>query len=326
MYQNDLPMSLKSDTFNALCSDFDDVLRSTLRGMVETDQDTAEINVKVKISLTESSAPDFSVAGGQQTREITKPKFDHTVSAVIQRKEKKTGTLAGEYELVFDSESGRYVMRPIDNGQMTLFDKKNGSGGEVIDVEYHEVPGLPEGQRALPGDPQESDSDEEGNHTAADEGNEPEHARESGGENDNTNTPFGWLKQFVGEKLRVTEAMGNYTVRTMENRVVLSSATSETSPFYCPAEKLEPHVGHNVVCVGYGQDEIVNISIECEDCSQVLYDLDAPAEDEGEGKPLTDEEIAVGLDMAADAIRDEEDADGEGYGYEDPETDGEEAE
>lgn len=48
---NDLPLSLKSDTFNALCSDFDQIIRSTLSGMEETEQDVAEVNVKVKITL-----------------------------------------------------------------------------------------------------------------------------------------------------------------------------------------------------------------------------------------------------------------------------------
>ena len=126
---NDLPLSLKSDTFNALCSDFDQIIRSTLSGMEETEQDVAEVNVKVKITLTPDSAPDFSVAGGQQTRAITKPKFDHTVSAVIQKKEKKTGTLSGNYELVWDRESCCYVMRPIDNGQVSIFDQQEEGGG-----------------------------------------------------------------------------------------------------------------------------------------------------------------------------------------------------
>lgn len=120
--KNDLSLSLSGDAFSALRSDFDQVLRSTLAGMIDTDQDTAEVSMKVKITLTEDSAPDYSVAGGQHTREITKPKFEHTVTAVIQRKEKKTGTFSGEYELVLDRETGKYVARPIDNGQTTLFD------------------------------------------------------------------------------------------------------------------------------------------------------------------------------------------------------------
>ena len=142
--KNDLPLSLKSDTFNALCSDFDQVLRSTLNGMEETEQDVAEVNVKVKITLKEDSAPDYTVAGGRQTRSITKPKFDHTVSAVIQKKEKKTGTLSGNYELVWDREICKYVMRPIDDGQMDLFDKDDDHEAE------DEIAGLPAGKAELP--------------------------------------------------------------------------------------------------------------------------------------------------------------------------------
>ena len=134
--KNDLSLSLSGDAFSALRSDFDQVLRSTLAGMIDTDQDTAEVSMKVKITLTEDSAPDYSVAGGQHTREITKPKFEHTVTAVIQRKEKKTGTFSGEYELVLDRETGKYVARPIDNGQTTLFDDDGDQRGEVIDADY----------------------------------------------------------------------------------------------------------------------------------------------------------------------------------------------
>lgn len=61
--KNDLPLSLKSDTFNALCSDFDQVLRATLQGMDETSQDVAEVNVKVKITLTPDSRAGLLRAG-----------------------------------------------------------------------------------------------------------------------------------------------------------------------------------------------------------------------------------------------------------------------
>lgn len=133
---------------------------------------------------------------------------------------------------------------------------------------------------------------------------------------DDTNTPFGWLCQFIGEDLNITESMGNYTVRTGANKVVLSSATGVDSPFYCPAEKLAPHVGHQVVCAGYGEDAIVNVSIECEDCSTVLFDLDAP---EIEDKPLSDDEIAEAMDAAADIMDEADETEDESYEYETPE-------
>lgn len=89
-------------------------------------------------------------------------------------------------------------------------------------------------------------------------------------------TPFGWLRQFIGKQMKVMEALGNYTVRTLENKVVLSSAAAPGNPFHCPVENLKGHEGHDIICVGYGKDEIVNISIECEDCNEVLFSLDAP--------------------------------------------------
>jgi hypothetical protein len=43
-------------------------------------------------------------------------------------------------------------------------------------------------------------------------------------------------------------------------------------------EILKSHIGHHVRVVSYDDDEgeIYNVSIECEDCNEVLYDLDNP--------------------------------------------------
>ena len=348
--KNDLPLSLKSDTFSALCSDYDQILRSTLQGMEETEQDTAEINIKVKITLTPDSAPDFEVRN--QTRAVTKPKFDHTVSSVIQHKEKKTGTLSGNYELVWDRESCQYVMRPIDNGQMTMFDKDEGhtSGQDGTVVASGE---LPQAKRELPapeGEVIDADysvvEDDAAKHVGfadlskyagkelccewtEDESTVVIRCLNDGGvlldakdhpelelekhighdilcvtfEKDGVevaaitcdtcdavlcmeakpvqkidpDTPYGWLRQFVGVDMKVLEAMGNYTVRTADNKVVLSSGTSPDATFYAPADVLAPHVGHEIICVISGDQENEEcIFIECETCGETLFRLDAP--------------------------------------------------
>lgn len=298
----DMPLSLRSDTFGALCSDYDSMLRQLLRGMVETGEKTGTVNIKVKVTLTEDSAPDFTVAGGQQTREITKPKFEHEVSAVIQRKDKRTGSLSGDYELVRDIDGG-YVMRPIDDGQCSMFDQdKSSAAGKVIDAEFQE---LPSGHRALPGAATDGETVDTSEEKEADTGAFVKFE----------DTPFGWLLQFVGENLRVTEAMGNYTARTESNRVILSSAASTNADFYCPEEKLAPHVGHKVKCAGYGGEEIVTISIECEDCGDILFEISRPNLNEDE------EDASNGVDAEED---DESYADG--YEYDPPVQDGEEAE
>ena len=276
---NDLPLSLKSNTFNALCSDFDQVLRAPLQGMSDTSQDAAEVNVKVKITLTPDSAPDYTVKGiGQQTRSITKPKFDHTVTAVIQRKEKKTGTLSGNYELVWDRESCCYVMRPIDDGQSSLFDDEQ-SAGEQTEL------------RALPGGVIDSEFTEvaAGGHDADDL--------------DQRREAFNWLKNFIDSDMTVMEAMGNYTVRDKGGKVILSSGTGTGSPFYAAAETLEPHVGHSLTCTE-GPNSIV---IMCEDCDTVIFRMgdpdavkDDPQESGVEGREDGAEEPGDGLDHPRD--------------------------
>lgn len=52
--------------------------------------------------------------------------------------------------------------------------------------------------------------------------------------------------------------------------------------FYCPAGTLEPHVGHEVVCAAYGEEgNPVNVSVECIECNETLFSMDAPAGQEG---------------------------------------------
>lgn len=36
-------------------------------------------------------------------------------------------------------------------------------------------------------------------------------------------------------------------------------------------KELKEHIGHNIVCVGYGKE---NVAIECEDCNEVILDFD----------------------------------------------------
>lgn len=312
MSQNkDFSLSMSGDAFSSLRSDFDQVLQSTIAGMIETEQDSAEISIKVKIGLSEDSAPDFSVSGGQQTREVTKPKFEHTVQAVIQRKEKKTGSFSGNNELVWDRQAGKYVWRPIEDGQRTLFDDEE---PEHVDIGGQEG-GEENGPKALPEGAEEAEvvegDDTQGDTEDAVPGDAGEYEEEMMDPAHDPSKPFGWLRQFIGVTMHVSEAMGNYSVRTAENKVVLSSATSPENPFYCPAEKLAAHVGHTLVCVGYGEDEIVNISIECEDCNEVLYDMDVPTPE-----PVEDEDDPEEADDA------EEPADEEAETGEEPPIEG----
>jgi hypothetical protein len=126
------------------------------------------------------------------------------------------------------------------------------------------------------------------------------------------NTPFGWMLGFIGKKLIIVEHNGNYTVRTNEDdeeaNIVLSAMTDADNPLHVDADILAEHVDHKIVCVGYGiDDEIENVSVECEDCNVVLFSIC----NEALNLVATSEEI--------DTQSVEAEAEADGYEYDSPE-------
>ena len=262
--QNIYPLSLNGDTFNALKSDYDAMLRQTLMKMEDLKVEDATITVKVAVSLEKDQARDFQANGYDAMRDIVKPTFKHEISTVMQVKDKKSGSLGGTMEMVWDQELGQYVMRPIDNGQTTLFDQSGEGSGPIMDADYTVVddpPALPAGTAALPA-PQE----------------EPEVAGLDSEETKERWDTFYWLLNFDGTPMKVLEAMGNYTVRTEANKVILTSANPHTT-LYCSGEILSSHVGHRLVCKASGKVEgnPNTISIICEECDERLFELHSPA-------------------------------------------------
>jgi hypothetical protein len=116
-------LTLDSDAFNSLKSDFNQILRSTLNNMIQKEGEKAEVKISLKITLTQSTAPDLEEHRYEAEREVIVPKFEHKVTSVMQYKDEKSGITGGaEYELVWDKDAMAYVMRPIKNAQMDLFE------------------------------------------------------------------------------------------------------------------------------------------------------------------------------------------------------------
>ena len=327
MCSTDLNLSLDGATFAELKDQYDDLLARTVGNMEMRGTVDAVITLKQTIHLerTKRSTPSGVI-------DVVIPTFKHDITSVMQAKDKVSGQLKGEYQLVFDKDEEEYVMRKIDNGQQSMFEDDE-PNGRFVDKDYEPESesdakekstdsetedGLPAGLLGLPAPVGIVDADfsevseceeesgdgrngEAEDAAAADEekNGEEDSAAEPAGEPvaiigpeepdpavyaglyDET-TPYGWLAQFVGQEMRVTEAMGNYTVRTVEgNKVVLSSATSPSSPFYCDRTKLEAHEQHRLICTGYGKKLLV-ISIQCAECGDALFTLIAPNATEAE--------------------------------------------
>lgn len=302
MCSTDMNLSLNGDTFAILKEQFDNVINRTVGNMQMKGADDATLTLKLSIALEKTSrnTPDG-------IRDVVIPKFKHDISSVMQVKDKVSGQLVGDYQLVFDEDEGQYVMRKINDGQMNIFDEP--ADGTVINADYTVVEELPDGKRALP-EPSKDNGDLGEEDDLEGSGGECETAEESKEGSYDKRTPFGWLSQFVGEKMRCLESMGNYTVRTIANKVVLSSATTPDSPFYCEKEKLIPHVDHELICTGFGRDSLVVISIQCAGCNDALFTLVVPG--------ATEEEISEAMRTDGDEGSEMVDEDSS-YEYDEPE-------
>jgi len=133
-----MQLSLKGDTFSALQEDFDAILARTVGNMEMKGADEATITLKLKVTLEKATARDFESNGYDATRDITKPSFSHDISSMMQVKDKRSGALRGDYELVWDNEAGQYYMRKIEDGQVNMDDVMDDY--EVVS----ELPKLPE--------------------------------------------------------------------------------------------------------------------------------------------------------------------------------------
>ena len=156
-----LTLTIDSKSFSALKKDFDKVLKKTLGNMLSKESVEATMTLKLGIKLTEVEVPDFDSALPNATKKIHKPRFDHKVSSVMQIKTEESGSLKGEYELVWDDDAQEFVMRPIDDGQRTFFDDDIVDDcPEFVDCDEFcedEVPALPSGKALL------EEHNEEGN-------------------------------------------------------------------------------------------------------------------------------------------------------------------
>lgn len=119
---NILTLNINSTAFDKMKEDFNKVLKKTLSNMLEKQSEEATLNLKLKILIEEVRVRDYDAISESATKTINKPSFEHKLSSVMQIKTQESGSLKGEYELVWDENLQEFVMKPITNGQTSFFD------------------------------------------------------------------------------------------------------------------------------------------------------------------------------------------------------------
>ncbi len=115
-------LTLNSETFAALKADFDLVLKKTLSNMQKKGSDSAEVKVSLKTALSKAEDSNIKINDLDGMREVLIPRFDHKVASVLQIKDEASGTLGGNFELVFDENRKSWIMREIIGPQTSLED------------------------------------------------------------------------------------------------------------------------------------------------------------------------------------------------------------
>ena len=268
--KNDLQLSLNGDTFQAMKTDFDSILAKTIGNMEMKGANEATITIKLGVTLEKVNNGSYD-----EVKEVTKPSFKHDISSVMQVKDKKTGSLSGDYELVWDEEEKKYVMRRLGGEQMSLFDEAVDPGEQEADGEN-----VTEGGPYLEA-PEDKTLYLEASYEECDDTERREEELSA----------LKWLSMFIGRKMKIVESNGTYTVRTDTNEVVLTSADSM---FHVDAEILEEHIDHEINCLGFYSETTANqsgsleaVEFKCIDCDEVIYEFpySGDTESEYEGEP-----------------------------------------
>ena len=295
------PLTIESDTLNAFKSDFNQMLRKLLSTMEQQEAEEGTLNAKIVVKLMKDQTRDYQANGYDGTREITTPTFSHKVGIAMQFKDEKSGTLGGNYEMIWDKDLNAYVMVEINNGQTSLFDEEEKervvtaenaddkseekAGYEagkafaqgMIDgmAEAKQLDGAVVGAPALPGETTKPDGDViDADFT--DVSDEPADDKKA-----ERIEEFQHAVKYIGEDMKILNAGGNlFSVRTVKGGAIfLTSAGTVKSSFHIDPEICTKHEGHELVCTAdtiEATGEILRVAVKCIECDETIWAMDNP--------------------------------------------------
>lgn len=188
-------LHINDSAFEKMRADADRVLQRLIKNMIEKDSMEGKVTITIDVSLTQEYIlnTDPNIEG--ETRRVLTPKLSHKVGSVMQIKnEAKGDTNYDGMELVWDEDSGEYILKPIANTeQMTMFDADFRCVNDPEEETIEEQPAL-EGRcvAALPGPTAVEANDDgekedisgefDGDNPLPFEGDDDEYGYEPGGE------------------------------------------------------------------------------------------------------------------------------------------------
>ena len=118
----DEAISLSAPIFEGLRIEADAVIQTMLRNMDENCLSDGETVIKIKAHRQEDTAPDLMSQDPDAKRKIIVPSFAYQVTTIMKQEHRNTGSVGGNYELVWDSLTGKYIRRRVLEAQTSIFD------------------------------------------------------------------------------------------------------------------------------------------------------------------------------------------------------------
>lgn len=113
-------LGINSEVFNELRDHFDTVLQRTFCNMQSRGCDSADISVKLSITIDKVEGLRADDYGVVRSGTLHKPTFAHKVSATMKIKDVEEGSFKEDYNLTYDPSVGEFVLVPILDRQTRM--------------------------------------------------------------------------------------------------------------------------------------------------------------------------------------------------------------
>ncbi len=133
MEKQELVLDINTDTFKELKDAINEKLAGAFQNMHERSITEADVGINLHISCEINKPGHF-----------TKPCIKHEVKVTFKQQSKASGAVApANAEMVYDEKIGKWVFRPLDDGQQDIFDGSKDDDVAQIEAPEHDPDKLP---------------------------------------------------------------------------------------------------------------------------------------------------------------------------------------
>lgn len=131
MANNTVELSVDGEAFDIFRGDYDRAMQRLVKKMMEKGITVGDMSAKTRITL-------------ERDGDSIKPKFEHKIGSALQIKSEASSEYMGDVEIVEDEETGKIILRPREDPQLTLFNDEDNEPKQQEESKIIQLPGRAE--------------------------------------------------------------------------------------------------------------------------------------------------------------------------------------